>query len=52
MLLALEYETLTNFDKVFARSYESFKKWRKIFCLEFSKVENELLKIIYKNTPI
>ena len=38
-----------NFDKSLNEAYRVLKNGGRFFCLEFSKVENEILKIIYKN---
>ena len=40
---------VTNFDKSLSEAYRVLKNGGRFFCLEFSKVENEILKIIYKN---
>ena len=37
-----------NFDKSLNEAYRVLKNGGRFFCLEFSKVENEILKIIYK----
>ena len=37
-----------NINKSIKEAYRVLKKGGRFFCLEFSKVENELLKIIYK----
>ena len=38
-----------NFDKSLNEAYRVLKNGGRFFCLEFSKVENEILKIIYEN---
>ena len=40
---------VSNFDKSLKEAYRVLKNGGRFFCLEFSKVENEILKIIYKN---
>ena len=40
---------VSNFDKSLNEAYRVLKNGGRFFCLEFSKVENEILKIIYKN---
>ena len=40
---------VTNFDKSLNEAYRVLKNGGRFFCLEFSKVENEILKIIYEN---
>ena len=34
---------------MFKRSIQNFKTWWPFFCLEFSKVENEILNLLYQN---
>ena len=40
---------VTNFNKSLREAYRVLKNGGRFFCLEFSKVENEILKIIYEN---
>ena len=40
---------VSNFDKSLNEAYRVLKNGGRFFCLEFSKVENEILKIIYEN---
>ena len=40
---------VSNFDKSLKEAYRVLKNGGRFFCLEFSKVENEILNIIYKN---
>ena len=40
---------VTNFNKSLNEAYRVLKNGGRFFCLEFSKVENEILKIIYEN---
>ncbi len=40
---------VTNLKKSLNEAYRVLKKGGRFFCLEFSKVENEILKFIYKN---
>ena len=39
---------MSDFDKSLQEAYRVLKNGGRFFCLEFSKVENEVLKIIYK----
>ena len=40
---------VSNFNKSLNEAYRVLKNGGRFFCLEFSKVENEILKIIYKH---
>ena len=40
---------VSNFDKSLNEAYRVLKNGGRFFCLEFSKVENEILKVIYEN---
>ena len=40
---------VTNFNKSLNEAYRVLKNGGRFFCLEFSKVENEILQIIYQN---
>ena len=40
---------VTNLNKSLSEAYRVLKNGGRFFCLEFSKVENEILKIIYEN---
>ena len=47
-VISFGIRNVTNFDKSLQEAMRVLKKGGRFFCLEFSKVENELLKIIYK----
>ena len=40
---------VTNFNKSLNEAFRVLKNGGRFFCLEFSKVENEILKVIYEN---
>ena len=40
---------VTNFNKSLSEAFRVLKNGGRFFCLEFSKVENEILKILYEN---
>ena len=48
-VISFGIRNVSNFDKSLHEAMRVLKKGGRFFCLEFSKVENELLKIIYKN---
>ncbi len=48
-VISFGIRNVSNFDKSLNEAYRVLKNGGRFFCLEFSKVENEILKIIYEN---
>ncbi len=48
-VISFGIRNVSNFDKSLSEAFRVLKNGGRFFCLEFSKVENEILKSIYKN---
>ena len=48
-IISFGIRNVTNFNKSLSEAYRVLKNGGRFYCLEFSKVENEILKKIYKN---
>ena len=47
-IISFGIRNVTDVDKSLNEAYRVLKNGGRFFCLEFSKVENEILKVIYK----